>query len=65
MSLELTGKVKMLLEKQTFSSGFEKREFVITTQEQYPQDVKFECIKDKITQFCFFKNWNQIFFFVN
>ena len=28
MSLELTGKVKMLLEKQTFSSGFEKREFV-------------------------------------
>ena len=50
MSLELTGKVKMLLEKQTFSSGFEKREFVITTQEQYPQDVKFECIKDKNTQ---------------
>ena len=50
MSLELTGKVKMLLEKQTFSSRFEKREFVITTQEQYPQDVKFECIKEKIAQ---------------
>ena len=50
MSLELTGMVKMLLEKQTFSSGFEKREFVITTQEQYPQDVKFECIKEKIAQ---------------
>ena len=51
MSLELTGKVKLLLEKQTFSSGFEKREFVITTQEQYPQDVKFELVKDKATDF--------------
>jgi len=50
MSLEVTGKVKLLLEKQTFSSGFEKKEFVITTQEQYPQDVKFECIKEKIAQ---------------
>lgn len=48
MSLEVEGKVKVLMEKQTFSSGFEKREFVITTQEQYPQDIKFEAIKDKI-----------------
>ncbi len=48
MSLEIQGKVKLLIDKQTFSSGFEKREFVVTTQEQYPQDVKFECIKDKI-----------------
>ena len=49
MSLEVEGKVKVLMDKQTFSSGFEKREFVITTQEQYPQDIKFEAIKDKIT----------------
>ena len=26
---------------------YKKREFVITTNEQYPQDVKLECIKDK------------------
>lgn len=50
MSLEVNGKLKLLYEKQSFSSGFEKREFVITTQEQYPQDVKFECIKEKIAQ---------------
>lgn len=48
MSLEVEGKVKVIMDKQTFKSGFEKREFVITTQEQYPQDIKFECIKDKI-----------------
>lgn len=48
MALEIQGRVKLLMDKQTFNSGFEKREFVVTTQEQYPQDVKFECIKDKI-----------------
>lgn len=46
--MEVSGKVKVLMDTQTFASGFSKREFVITTQEQYPQDVKFECIKDKI-----------------
>ncbi|MDA9262288.1 DUF3127 domain-containing protein, partial [bacterium] len=27
--------------------GFEKREVVVTTQEQYPQDIKFEVYKEK------------------
>lgn len=47
MELKINGKVKIILDTQTFDSGFSKREFVITTQEQYPQDVKLECIKDK------------------
>ena len=46
-SFELTGKLKVAMEVQSFSSGFTKREFVVTTDEQYPQDVKFELIKDK------------------
>lgn len=37
------------MDVQTFNSGFTKREFVVTTEEQYPQDVKFELIKDKTT----------------
>ena len=45
--MELTGKVKVIFDKQTFSSGFEKREIVVTTQEQYPQDIKFEVYKEK------------------
>ena len=47
MSLELKGKIKLINPTQTFDSGFTKREFVITTSEQYPQDVKFEVVKDK------------------
>ena len=45
--LELKGKVKAIFDKQTFESGFEKREIVITTEEQYPQDIKVEFLKDK------------------
>ena len=47
MSLQLNGTVKAIFGTQTFDSGFAKREFVITTKEQYPQDVKFEVVKDK------------------
>lgn len=47
--LKITGKVKVLLDEQSWDSGFRKREFVITTDEQYPQDVKFECVNDRIS----------------
>lgn len=45
--MELTGKVKIIREEQTFDSGFSKREFIVTTEEQYPQDIKFELLKEK------------------
>lgn len=48
-SYEVSGKLKVVMEEQSFSSGFTKREFVVTTEEQYPQDIKFELIKDKTT----------------
>ncbi len=40
--------IKVILDTQTFGSGFAKREFVITTEEKYPQDVKLEVIKEKV-----------------
>lgn len=49
--LKITGKIKVIGEKQTFDSGFEKVEFVITTIDQYPQDIKFEVLKDKVENF--------------
>lgn len=49
--LKLTGKIKLIGEKQTFDSGFQKIEFVITTSDTYPQDVKFEVLKDKVDNF--------------
>lgn len=45
---EMEGTVKIIEDTQTFSSGFSKREFVVTTEDKYPQDVKFECTKEKI-----------------
>jgi len=47
MSNQTKGTVKAIFDTQTFSSGFQKREFVITTAEQYPQDIKFEVVKEK------------------
>ena len=43
-----TGIVKLIEDTQTFESGFQKREFVVTTEERYPQDIKFEVTKDKV-----------------
>ncbi len=47
MSNQITGVIKLINPTQTFDSGFQKREFVLTTKEQYPQDLKFEVVKDK------------------
>ena len=45
--LKLDGKITLIGETVTFDSGFSKSEFVITTNDdKYPQDVKFELIKD-------------------
>lgn len=55
MELKLNGSIKLINETQTWDSGFSKREFVITTAEQYPQDVKFEAVKDKATALDAFK----------
>ena len=46
--LKVNGKVKLLMDVQTFDSGFTKREFVVTTLEQYPQDIKLECTQAKV-----------------
>lgn len=45
---ELEGTIKVIFDEVTFNSGFSKREFVVTTDDdRFPQDIKFECIKDK------------------
>jgi len=47
MDLVLSGKIKVINQEQVFDSGFKKRSFVVTTAEQYPQDVQFDFMKDK------------------
>ena len=50
MSFEMKGKVKKIFDQQDFPSGFYKRDFVITTEDQYPQDVKFTAVKERTEQ---------------
>lgn len=46
---EIQGTIKKIFEEQTFGSGFNKREFVLTIESgRFPQDIKFECVKDKV-----------------
>lgn len=47
--MELQGTVKKISEIQTFASGFQKRELVLQTQEQYPQPINIEFLQDKIS----------------
>lgn len=50
MSFDIKGTVKKIFDQQDFPSGFYKRDFVITTTEQYPQDLKFSALKEKSEQ---------------
>ena len=46
--MEIQGKVKIIKELQTFgSNGFQKRELVVITNEQYPQMVLIEFVQDR------------------
>lgn len=46
-TITVTGAVKVIEETQTFNSGFSKRQFVVTTEDKYPQDIVMEVVKDK------------------
>ncbi|CAI8220288.1 MAG: Uncharacterised protein [Flavobacteriaceae bacterium] len=46
--MELQGSIKLIGETKTYgANGFRKREIVVTTEEQYPQDLLVEFIQDK------------------
>ena len=48
MAYELTGKIKIIQDEQTFASGFSKREIVVTVEDgNYPQDINLEFLKEK------------------
>lgn len=46
--MEIEGKLKMIGETVSIgNNGFEKREVVVTTEEQYPQHILVEFVQDK------------------
>ena len=66
MSQNIKGTLEAIFEVQIFQSGFQKREFLIKTQEQYPQIIKLESTKDKCAILDAFKQGQQVsvdFFF--
>lgn len=46
--MELQGTIKKIGETQTFASGFQKRELVLLSEEQYPQVIQIDFLSDKI-----------------
>jgi hypothetical protein len=47
MSFELTGVISDIMPVQTFAKGFRKREFVIRTEDKFPQKILFSLVQEK------------------
>lgn len=45
--MEVSGRIKKIMDAETFGSGFTKRELVIVTQDQYPQMLLIEFTQDR------------------
>ena len=61
MSYEIKGKIIKLYEKQTFKETFEKREFVIRTEEDYPQEIKFEVTQKMVPLLDGYQEGDEVF----
>jgi hypothetical protein len=49
VAYDLTGKIKLIQDAQTFESGFTKREMVVIVEDgKYPQEINIEFIQDKV-----------------
>ena len=45
--MEVKGTIKVIFPTETVSQKFKKRDIVITTDEQYPQDISVQFVQDK------------------
>jgi len=53
--MEVKGTLKVVNTTQVVSDKFSKREFVLTTNDMYPQDILFQLTQDKCTLLDMFK----------
>jgi len=58
--MEIEGTIKKIMEEQVFSEKFKKREFVIRSSEQYPQDIIIEFTNDKCEILNLYKNGDHV-----
>ncbi len=45
--MELTGTIKLIRNEKQVSDSFKKRELILSTDEQYSQDIQIEFVQDK------------------
>lgn len=45
--MELKGKIKLINETNQINDSFQKRDLVITTSDEYPQDIIIQFVQDK------------------
>jgi translation initiation factor IF-3 len=45
--MEVIGKIKKIESEKEVSNSFKKRDIIITTDEQYPQDISVQFVQDK------------------
>tara|TARA_R100000149_G_C5794718_1_gene84651 strand:- start:139 stop:501 length:363 start_codon:yes stop_codon:yes gene_type:complete len=45
--MEITGKIKKIGQIQEFAKGFTKRDLVVETKDDYPQNILVEFVKDR------------------
>lgn len=47
-NIEIKGTIKKIYDTETFASGFQKRLVILTTDENYPQELPIEFLSDKV-----------------
>lgn len=45
--MQVTGRIKLIKDTEVVSEKFSKRELVVTTNDQYPQDIMIQFTQDK------------------
>jgi hypothetical protein len=60
MSTEVKGTIKEIRPTQVVSEKYKKREFVLTTEDKYPQDVLFQLSQDNCDLANIFKPGDKI-----
>ena len=57
---EVKGTIKAIKKTQVISDKFKKREFVLTTEDKYPQDVLFQLSQDNCDLVDIFKEGDKV-----
>ena len=63
--MEITGTIKVLGNSEKVSDKLTKLQVVVTTSEQYPQDIAIEFLNDKIDTLKNFKVGNKVIIGIN